>query len=926
MTDQPRLFLIDGHALAYRTYYALSAVGGGSRWMTKSGEPTAGTYGFTSVVLRLLEEEQPEYLAVSFDTGRTFRDDLYPEYKATREKMPDDLRLQIDRIRDVVDAFGIPILEAEGYEADDVLATVARQASEQGIKVIILTGDRDLLQLANDNVVIRLAGQKLSEAVDYGPKEVQEKMGVPPEKIVDYKALVGDSSDNIPGVHGVGEVTATKLLDQFPDLDTVYEHLDEVQTRFRNKLQESKEDAYLSRQLAAIVSDVPLKFDLDSCHARGYDRDRIFKLFRDLEFRSLIDRIPSPAGDAQQMALFVGSDDHTPAATEDAVLVDSQDKLDRLVEALAGADQIAFDVETTSTDPMAAELVGISVATEPSRGYYLPVGHGQAIAGGPQLELQLVLEALRPALTDPEIPKVGHNLKYDYLMLARYGLEAFPLAFDTMIAEWLCDPNSRNLGLKDLAWVRLGVEMIEIEELIGSGRQQRTMAEVPIAEVTPYAAADAAICLGLRPQLEQELEEKHQLELFQDLEMPLVAILAGMERAGIVVDGEFLSEFADELDSQLETIEEEIFDHVGHEFNLNSPQQLSGVLFDTLELEPPDRARKTASGYYSTAASVLEEMRDLHAVVDLVLEHREVAKLKSTYADALQEQIHPETGRAHTSFNQTGSVTGRLASSEPNLQNIPIRTELGRQIRKAFVAPEGHLLLGVDYSQIELRIVAHIAQDQAMLQAFAQDQDIHATTAAAVFSVELEGVTPAMRRQAKGVNFGLIYGMSPFGLTRTTDLTLAEAEDFVDAYFERFPGVQRYLEDTKEKARREGFVETLFGRRRYFPQLKEGGPPTTQQARRRAQREAINAPIQGTAADIIKRAMLRLPDALREAGLQAPMLLQVHDELVFEVPEDQLQATTDLVQEVMRQAFQLDVPLKTEAKCGGNWYEMEPVG
>lgn len=926
MTDQPRLFLIDGHALAYRTYYALSAVGGGSRWMTKSGEPTAGTYGFTSVVLRLLEEEQPEYLAVSFDTGRTFRDDLYPEYKATREKMPDDLRLQIDRIRDVVDAFGIPILEAEGYEADDVLATVARQASEQGIKVIILTGDRDLLQLANDNVVIRLAGQKLSEAVDYGPKEVQEKMGVPPEKIVDYKALVGDSSDNIPGVHGVGEVTATKLLDQFPDLDTVYEHLDEVQTRFRNKLQESKEDAYLSRQLAAIVSDVPLKFDLDSCHARGYDRDRIFKLFRDLEFRSLIDRIPSPAGDAQQMALFVGSDDHTPAATEDAVLVDSQDKLDRLVEALAGADQIAFDVETTSTDPMAAELVGISVATEPSRGYYLPVGHGQAIAGGPQLELQLVLEALRPALTDPEIPKVGHNLKYDYLMLARYGLEAFPLAFDTMIAEWLCDPNSRNLGLKDLAWVRLGVEMIEIEELIGSGRQQRTMAEVPIAEVTPYAAADAAICLGLRPQLEQELEEKHQLELFQDLEMPLVAILAGMERAGIVVDGEFLSEFADELDSQLETIEEEIFDHVGHEFNLNSPQQLSGVLFDTLELEPPDRARKTASGYYSTAASVLEEMRDLHAVVDLVLEHREVAKLKSTYADALQEQIHPETGRAHTSFNQTGSVTGRLASSEPNLQNIPIRTELGRQIRKAFVAPEGHLLLAVDYSQIELRIVAHIAQDQAMLQAFAQDQDIHATTAAAVFSVELEGVTPAMRRQAKGVNFGLIYGMSPFGLTRTTDLTLAEAEDFVDAYFERFPGVQRYLEDTKEKARREGFVETLFGRRRYFPQLKEGGPPTTQQARRRAQREAINAPIQGTAADIIKRAMLRLPDALREAGLQAPMLLQVHDELVFEVPEDQLQATTDLVQEVMRQAFQLDVPLKTEAKCGGNWYEMEPVG
>lgn len=927
MADRPRLFLIDGHALAYRTYFALTAVGGGSRWMTKTGEPTAGTYGFTSVLLRLLEQEQPEFLAVSFDTGRTFRDDLFPEYKATREKMPDDLRLQIDRIREVVDAFGIPILEAEGYEADDVLGTVSRLAAESGIQVIILTGDRDLLQLATENVIIRLSGQKLSESVDYGPDEVEAKMGVPPVQIVDYKALVGDSSDNIPGVRGVGEKTATKLLKDYQTLDEIYAHVEEVATRFRNKLIEAQEQAYLSRELAAIVTDVPLQFDLEACRARGYDRDRIFALFRDLEFRSLVDRIPTGAdgADSHQMALFVGSEDHSPAASQDSLIIDSEAALSELAEELAGANWIAFDVETTSTDPMTADLVGISLAVKPDRGYYLPVGHVEASANGAQLDLQLVLEALRPALTDENIPKAGHNLKYDYIMLARYGLQVRTLAFDTMIAEWLCDPASRNLGLKNLSWVRLGVEMTEIDELIGSGRNQRTMAEVPIAQAAPYAAADAAVCLGLRPLLEQELAAKSQLELFHDLEMPLVPILAAMEMAGIGVDRHYLAGFSDRLQDQLDAIESEIYRQVGTEFNINSPQQLSEVLFEKLELEPPDRTRKTASGYYSTAASVLEELREDHPIVAMVLDHRELAKLRSTYTEALQDQIDPETGRIHTSYNQTGSVTGRLASSEPNLQNIPIRTDLGRQIRRAFIAAEGNLLLAVDYSQIELRIVAHMAQDEAMLQAFSDDQDIHATTAAAVFDVDLDGVTAAMRRRAKGVNFGLIYGMSPFGLTRTTDLTLAEAEEFVAAYFERFPGVQSYLETTKAKAKELGYVETLLGRRRYFPQLEKGGPPVSQPARNRAQREAINAPIQGTAADIIKLAMLRLPTALAAAGLAAEMLLQVHDELVFELPEEQLEATVAKVTEIMGNAYQLDVPLKTDAKCGSNWLEMEAI-
>ncbi|MGA9531121.1 MAG: DNA polymerase I [Anaerolineales bacterium] len=926
MTARPRLFLIDGHALAYRTYFALTAVGGGDRWMTKSGEPTAGTYGFTSVLLRLLEQEKPEYLAVSFDTGRTFRDDLYPEYKATREKMPDDLRLQIERIRQVVRAFGIPVLEADGYEADDVLGTVSRLASDQGVQVIILTGDRDLLQLATDSVIIRLSGQKLSEAEDFGPPQVQEKMGVPPNQIVDYKALVGDSSDNIPGVYGVGEKTATKLLAKYHDLDSIYQHLDDIKTRFRNKLEESRDDAYLSRQLAQIEINVPLEFDLDECRARGYDRDTVFELFRELEFRTLLDRIPGgvePAEDGGQMALFVSSEDRSPTASDASVLVNDHESLGRLVKELEEADTIAFDVETTSTDPITATLVGISVATELERGYYLPVGHQAETAGVTQLDLGVVIEALRPALTNPEIPKVGHNLKYDYLVLARNGLEVHPLSFDTMIAEWLCDPNSRNLGLKNLAWVRLGVEMIEIQELIGSGRNQRTMAEVSIQDVLPYAAADAAVCLGLMPQLKRELEEKEQLALFNELEMPLVPVLASMELAGIRLDDSFLADFAGQLESRLSEIERQIYEQAGREFNINSPQQLSEVLFDVLDLEPPDRTRKTASGYYSTAASVLEELRQDHPVVENVLEHREIAKLKSTYADALRAQINPETGRVHTSYNQTGSVTGRLASSDPNLQNIPIRTELGRQIRRAFVADEGNLLLAIDYSQIELRIVAHMAQDQAMIEAFAEGQDIHATTAAAVFGVSLDEVTPNMRRRAKGVNFGLIYGMSPYGLTRNTDLTLADAEDFVNAYFERFPGVERYLESTRQQASEDGYVETLLGRRRYFPQLAKGGPPVSQQARARAEREAINAPIQGTAADIIKLAMLRVPQELSNEGLTARMLLQVHDELVFEVPKGQLQATIDKVQQVMGQAYQLVVPLKTDAKYGPNWYEME---
>lgn len=928
MSSRPRLFLIDGHALAYRSYFALTGPGGGARFTTKSGESTAGVYGFASVLLSLLSQESPEYLAVSFDTGRTFRDDIFPEYKGTREKMPEDLASQIVRMRELVQSFGIPIYEMEGYEADDVLGTMAKLAASQGVHTIILTGDKDLLQLSNEHVQIRLSGQKLSEAIDYGPKEVKKKLGIDPGQVVDYKAMVGDTSDNIPGVRGVGEKTAVKLLEQYGTLDNIYDHIEEIPSRFQNKLVDDRENAYLSQKLATIVTDLALEFDLEACRAREYDRNKVVALFRELEFRTLLDRIPriEEGSTGAQLGLFKGTAKTAVGVDAKDTIITDLEGLHQLVEVLNNTEAIAFDVETTSTDAMSADLVGISLAISMNEGYYIPVGHHPDIAGQEQLDRKAVLDTLREPLTDPKIPKVGHNLKYDFIVLARLGLRATPLTFDTMIAEWLSDPGSRNLGLKSLAWARLGIEMTDIEKLIGRGRNQRTMAQVSIDEVAPYAAADARVCLGLMPQLQEELEEKAVIDLFRTLEMPLVPILADMEIRGILLDTVFLTAFSAELESRLGEIRTETYEIVGREFNINSTQQLSKVLFSELGLTPPDRTRKTASGHYSTAAPVLERLKDSHPIISLILEQRELGKLKSTYADALRQRVNPDTGRVHTSYNQTGSITGRIASSDPNLQNIPIRTELGRRIRRAFIAAPDHVLLAVDYSQIELRVVAHMADDKTMIDAFLANQDIHTTTAAAIYGKSSSEVTSAMRRQAKAVNFGLIYGMSPFGLTRTTDLTLAEAEDFVETYFEQFPGIRRYLDETRKSAAQNGYVETLLGRRRYFPQLIEGGPKVSEIARARAEREAINSPIQGSAADIIKLAMLQLPQELENAGLGGKVLLQVHDELVLECPQDEVARTTKLVQNVMQGAFKLKVPLKTDAKVGNNWEEMESIG
>ncbi|MCE9644773.1 MAG: DNA polymerase I [Chloroflexi bacterium] len=929
----PTLYLIDGHALAYRMYFALTAGSSSQRWQTSKGEPTAGVYGFARELVRILEQEKPEYLAVAFDVGKTFRDKIFPEYKGTREKMPDDLRPQLDRIREMVDAFNIPRLEMDGYEADDVLGSAARIAEEQGLGVKIITGDRDLLQLVNERTVVYLAGDDQTYITD---EDVIKKLGVRPDQVVDYKAIVGDTSDNIPGVKGVGEKTAISLLEKFGTLDAVYQNLDQVENRWKSKLEGSREAAYMSRDLARIIVDLKVNIDLEHARVKPFDPAALEEFFRQMEFKTLLNKVPAISGEISasapatekparsaktksgQFSMFVNEPQviSTPQSSNiDVVIVDTPEKLDDLAGELKKAKVISFDTETTSTEEMLADIVGISLATHEGRAYYIPVGH----SSGENLPLNKVISTLAPSFTDPGIPKIGHNVKYDYIVLARNGLVTAPLSFDSMLAEFVIDPSSRNLGLKNLVLARLGEEMTHIEELIGKGKNQLSMADIAIESVAPYAAADAETIIRLMPILQRDLDRTGGAKLLAEIEMPLVPVLAEMEMTGILLDLPFFKKLSEKLSKRMAEVEKQVFDSAGKPFNLNSTQQLSEVLFTHLRLDPPDKGKKTASGHFSTSADVLEALRGKHPVVDLILENRELSKIKSTYVDALPAAVDANTGRVHTSYSQIGAVTGRLSSSNPNLQNIPIRTEEGRRVRNGFITGKGNVLLSVDYSQIELRIVAHMARDESMLAAFRAGEDIHVTTAAAVYGVENEAVTKEMRRHAKAINFGLIYGMSAFGLTRTTELTLAEAENFVKTYFRKFPGVKQYLDETRLLAAQQGYVETLLGRRRYFPALQS---KINQQMKNREEREAINAPIQGTAADIMKIAMLKIPPALKSAKLKAKMLLQVHDELVLECPKDELEKTAHLVQEIMANAYPMSIPLSTEARAGQSWGEM----
>ena len=927
-----QLVLIDGHALAYRMFFALPL----EAFTTKSGEPTNATFGFIRTVLDwILADNPPQYFAVSFDLGRTFRDDMFEEYKGTREKMPDELRLQIERIKEVIKTLNIPILELEGFEADDVLGTIARQAKPLGVPVHIITGDRDLLQLVDENTHVELPARGSRPPEIFDEQGVIGAFGVRPDQVVDYKALVGDTSDNIPGVKGVGAKTAAKLLTQYETLDAIYENVASIKGAMGKKIAEGKESAYLSQKLAQIVTDAPIQLDLDACVAHDFDPNPVLDIFRELEFRSLTNILVEGLGEQANI-----EEPESLAKPTETVIVRTPAQLDDLVAKLNAASLISFDVETTGLDKTTAELVGICIAVKSPVGYYIPVGHlaneaqsssGQMslFAGEPelaegQLPLQTVLDALRQPFTNPKIGKVAHNAKYDYTILDRYGLRVTPITFDTMIAEWLTDPATKHKGLKDLSRHRLGAEMTEIELLIGKGKAQKTFAEVPIEDAAPYGAADADMTLRLVSPLKKEIKEK-SLEKILDLEMPLIPVLSAMEQEGIGVDLDFFRQMSRDLEARLRQLEAQIHEIAGEPFNINSTQQMSDILFKKLGYSV-EGLKKTRSGYYSTAANVLESLKATEqekktGMITAILEYRELGKLKSTYVDALPELVNEADGRIHTSFNQTGAITGRIASSNPNLQNIPIRSEVGQQIRRGFVAKPGHIFLAADYSQVELRILAHICQDEALLEAFHQNQDIHRTTAAAVYSIGLDEVTYNQRRFAKAVNFGLIYGMGAFRLARDSDLTLAEAENYIKDYFDRFPGIQKYLDETKQKARDDGYVETLLGRRRYFPVFKMPSSGSNVQARLRAEREAINHPIQGTAADIVKIAMLNLHEKL--ASYKAKMLLQVHDELLLEVPEAELETMRELVVNTMSGAFSLDVPLKVDASTGYNWLELK---
>ena len=939
--SNPKLVLIDGHSLAFRAFHAIPL-----GLTAPDGELTNAVFGFTSMLLNVLRDQQPEYVAVAFDVGKTFRHEMFPAYKGHRERMPDELRTQIERIKQVVETLNIPIFTAEGFEADDVLATLARQAEGEGVDSLIVTGDRDILQVVNEHIRVLTSGRQFSDTIIYDPPAVEEKYSLRTDQLVDYKALIGDKSDNIPGVRGIGEKGAVALLQKYGTLEAVYTHLAEVTPeRTKKALVEGEADAWQSQTLGRIILDVPIQLDLAACHTRDYDRAKSVELFHDLGFRSLVEKLPAVEAEVregeresggageEQLALFpteAAPDGALPSPTLPLshspgahLLVITPPALVEVAEQLAAAAAFAFDTETTGIDPQQADIVGLSVAwgREDNQSAYIPLGHIDT----PGLPWEAVRAALQPAFADGKIAKIAHNASYDLSILDRHGVVVAGDLIDTMIAAWLIDPGSHGLGLKDQAWTRLKVEMTPINELIGSGKSQITMDRVPAATAGAYASADAAMTLRLADVLLPDLVQKGLASLFHDVEMPLVPVLVAMEAAGIRLDADFLRQMSVDLTGRLHQLEREIYQIVGYAFNINSTQQLSDVLFGKLGL-PAEGLKKTQAGTYSTAADVLEGLRGKHEIIGLILEHRQLNKLLNTYVDALPNMVNPRTGRMHTSFNQAGAETGRLSSTDPNLQNIPIRTDVGREIRRAFVAEPGWLLLSADYSQVELRILAHISGDEYLLAAFGRGEDIHASAASKVYGVPLNQVTKEQRSVAKMMNFATSYGVSTFGLAQRTGLSRGDADQFMQRYFATYPGVKRYLDETRAFAREHGYVETLLGRRRFFPVLKTTA--SSQQAynmRQAAERAAINHPIQGTAADIIKIAMIRLHRALGESGVRSRMLLQVHDELVLEVPPDELTAVGKLVRDTMEGAYELNAALKVDVEAGPNWYELEPV-
>lgn len=907
MAEKKKIYLIDGHSYAYRAFHAI-------RQLTdSSGLALNAVYGFIRMLLKLIKEERPDYIAVAFDTpAPTFRHDLYDLYKANRAEQPEEMRHQIPLIKQVVEAFNIPIFEMDGYEADDLLATLATQAVSHGVTAIIVTSDKDMLQLITDDIKV-FNPHNESKMLD--AKAVKERFGVGPEQMRDLMAMAGDSSDNIPGVPGIGPKTARDLLIEYGTLDGVYEHVDEIKgPKRRENIAENKPLALLSRELVTLKLDVPLDADIENCKSKPFDRPRLVELLKQFEFRSLVSEL-------------VEAEEQTDA---DYIILNEKSELDKLVKKLKKCARFAFDFETTSVDPMRAELVGVSIAITPEAAWYIPVGHrpealivneeerdnGELFAESTmeQLDPETVLEALRPVLEDDSIKKIGQNIKYEIIILARNGIDLAGGDFDTMVASYLLNPSKQRHNLDQLALEFLNYRKISIKQLIGTGAKQITMDRVNVNEVADYACEDADITLRLYRFLDPLLKEKELYDLFERVEIPLIKILAKMEMAGVLVDRNLFAKLSSEIEEQLEKLQKEIYGLVGHEFNINSTQQLGKILFEEMNLTP---VKKTKTGH-STDVAVLEKLAAEHELPGKVLEYRTLGKLKSTYIDALPNLINPATGRIHTSFNQAVTATGRLSSSEPNLQNIPIRSEIGREIRRAFIpAGKDKALMSADYSQIELRVLAHLSGDEELMGAFRDGVDIHDRTSSKIFGVPIDEVTPDMRRKAKVANYGILYGMSASKLAADIGIERGDAEEFIENYFKVLPRVREYMDGIVEEARRNGYVTTILNRRRYIPDINSGNIGV----RRFAERTAVNTPIQGSAADLIKMAMIEIDAKIARLELRSVMILQVHDELVFEVPLDEIEQMESLVKETMETACPLSVPIVADVRTGMNWLE-----
>lgn len=886
-----KLYLIDGNAYIHRAFHALPPL------TNSTGQMVNAVYGFTRMLLKILREQKPDYVAVCFDfPAPTFRHQEFAEYKATRKETPDELVQQIPLAQRVVKALNIPLFEKKGYEADDLIGTLSAKAVKQEIETVIVTGDKDALQLVDDSVKVLNEPKNIL----YTEETVREKMGVSPGEITDLMGLIGDVSDNVPGVWGIGPKTGVELIKEFGSVENLYRNLSKVRDKLREKLEKGKENAFLSKRIVTLRKDVPVEVDIRDCQVGEFNREELLRLLRELEFKTLIAEL-IPEEKTQKV--------------EHRGIFD-QNEFGVFLDELGEAPLVSLDLETTDPDPMRAAIVGISFALKPYVAVYLPLAH--SYLGAPkQLEKRYVLEKLKPILENANIKKYGQNIKYDLIVLKREGIVLRGIYFDSMIASYVLNPSKMNHNLNDIALEYLNYKMTPIEELIGKGKKAITMDKVEVERVIPYACADADIVLRVAEIMERELKNKGLDRLFYEVEMPLLEVLAEMEMSGVTIDRDYLAELCRDFALRLKALEKEIYKFANQEFNINSPKQLAFILFEKLKLPVVSRTKTGPS----TSEEVLLQLAEKHRLPHLIIEHRELQKLKSTYLDALPEMVNPETGRLHTSFNQTVTATGRLSSSEPNLQNIPIRTEDGRKIRRAFIPDKGYLFVSADYSQIDLRVLAHISGDESLRDAFLHNEDIHRRTASEIFGVSPEQVTPELRRIAKTVNFGLSYGMSPFGLSQDLGISQAEAKRYIDSYFRKYKGVKEYIEKIINQARKDGFVTTLLNRRRYLPEInsKNGS------VRGFAERIAINTPIQGTSADIIKVAMIRITSRLKAEGLKAKMVLQIHDELLFEVPEGEVEQLSRLAREEMERAVSLDVPVVVDMKKGRNWCDLEEM-